>query len=247
VVLDVESSSIFDQAQYPSEQSTMSIERTDFNDLHRLSLRVENDIAFFTFGDLQELQDQTAAAINDQHEATLKNTESFTPYFGYDVQLLAKYPGLPAFGILFNTISTGAWSRCSDYSGLYTYDYTYSANSYGFLTEFSLRRYRNPDMFIGCKALYMKVNLDIDYSHYLYPREEKETYEYTTTGLGVEPYLAFQYLLGPVIARLNCSYFLSRSQELKDADGVYLTDSVGNRVKPDWQGFKAGLSVGFAF
>ena len=174
-------------------------------------------------------------------------TDDFPGWYFYDAELLYSLPKIMAAGLKVSTTSTGSRLHLSDYSGEYTFDNSQSV----WITGIKLLLGKAPGKQSGpCFSVeggisYSSMNFDEELK--VYDEEQTDSQDFNALGFYVQPGVSYLQKMGKhIILSANVSYHLGfeKGYYVKGEKDLKITNlETGEKIKPDWNGLRAGIVV----
>jgi len=216
-----------------------------------ISQKIETGIQYglgsYSMTDLKEINGISAKLI----PFDTKLTHDFPPYFYYRPFIILKLKKI-SFGPVFTFQSTGSRISARDYSGEYLLDMVVSSNGPGIYDELLLfdhnKLHYSFYSTIGTlfSNLKMKESLVVNDESLTDEKYKFKSFNYyLEAGLKISysyKFLDFGFSAGFQIQAGDGSFRYSENKDMK------LTNTeTNNPVRPEWNGFRAGLSVLYCF
>jgi hypothetical protein len=177
-----------------------------------------------------------------------KLVSDFPPYPYYQFSLLMneeKY----SFGLFYGFQSTGSRISAKDYSGEYYFDLNVQSHNLGLYADMNLLQKNKFRLAVYAKPGIAFSNLDIsEYFTILDTVLADEKASFKATAFFLEPGIDFSCLLIPSVSTgLHAGYSLQMGGQNFHPEGqkesILVTEDTGEKIKPDWSGFRFGISV----
>lgn len=172
----------------------------------------------------------------------------FPPYFFYQPYLIVKMR-IFSIGLNYTYQSTGSRISAKDYSGEFRYDMQVHSHNLGINNSLQI-------IALDKNSLYLYTLVGIEFSgltisHYLNVLNAQltdESIKYKALNYYIEPGFTYQYQIIPAIgATLHLGYCLQLGDKpfhkSGDKDQVLTNPYTGDHIKPEWDGFRFGISV----
>jgi len=176
-----------------------------------------------------------------------KVVEDFPMYFYYRPYILLNINNV-SFGPVYTFQSTGSRVSAKDYSGEYRFDMIVNSSAPGIYGEVNLYQFNKIHSTLTSIFGFLFSNLRM--KEFLKVQEEvltDESYKFKSFNLFLEPGFKISYPVRFLNFGINAGYqiqFGIKSFHLTDnKDAKLINPESGDPVKPDWNGFRVGLSV----
>jgi hypothetical protein len=150
------------------------------------------------------------------------------------------------FGLCYNFESTGSRISSQDYSGQYKLDMTIYSHVPGFYGEYDIPIFNNIYLGLYSMAGIELTNLNIkEYLNVLNTSMINKSYQFTAQNAMIMPGIEINYVMKYFGVKLNTGYLLQTKTDLfsKNSDPEVSPYINLYPLKPDWSGFRIGLSV----
>lgn len=208
-------------------------------------ISVGTGIGFYSMENLKEFNKDVSTYLEMEHQLV----EDFPPYFYYTASIIYKENDL-GIGLCYNFKSTGSRISSLDYTGEYRFDMQIKANSPGLYMVYDKEIFSNFRL-----GLYTIIGVDLTIlriNEYLRLREKVELdkwYRFTTKSPIVQPGLEINYFYRFIGLKIDAGYMFQNHTDYfsKNTDPETSPYIILNTRKPNWEGFRAGLSVFYKF
>ncbi len=180
-----------------------------------------------------------------------KIVADFPPFLNYSAILKFRIKNA-YLGIIQSYQTTGSRISGRDYSGEYAFDITLNAYSPGIYSEFKINTVKKTELSFYSALGVMFTGMKM-YERYVVLEEKflDDRYNFRSKNLFLEPGLRVLYPAGCLNFAFNAGYLVqfgngsfSSAENKNNLLGNPLT---GDVVRPGWNGFRAGISVGWYF
>jgi hypothetical protein len=180
-----------------------------------------------------------------------KIVSNFPAYFYYQPMLVVKFDDI-GIGLVYLYQSTGSRISEKDNTGEYRFDMKVSSNNPGLYFDYSVLTIKNIQFNLSSTFGYSKSKLQIN--EYL-EMSDSVLFDHTTNFKAldyyIEPGINFTYAYKFLSLGINVGYYIQLGDE-SFKSGVENTTQLYNaegkeKVVPDWNGFRFGLSVFYVF
>lgn len=191
--------------------------------------------------DLKRLQEYLIV----EFPVEFRNTQSFPPYFQYNITTTFSGSEKFRWGLRAYTTSTGARSVYADYSGKVRIDQTISCIGIALHSELILKKFNRSELAmvleVGHILSYLKVEGYFKLGNY---PEETFSEKFKSANRMFETGLCYRYLLNDrLFLFTQASIQGNITGELQSTDG----DSTLDDFSADWSGLKAFIGMGLRF
>lgn len=212
----------------------------------QFSMRVMAGQASYGMSDLRTFYD----AAHRQLAFSPKVTADFPAFYYYEAQVFYSPVADWKFGLSYGTTSTGARKTYSDYSGAYYFDQRIRSREYGVVAMYTAQKWSvgkwnafslNPGLALS--AVYTAY--EVEERVKVYDHKEYYHHSFSAVGAGIRPFinLSWQYRFIELMA--DAGYLLNPGKGLEaEGNSGQLLDPSGDKVKPDWSGYRLGLGAG---
>lgn len=180
-----------------------------------------------------------------------KVVADFPPYLNYSAYGKVRKNNT-SVGLVFSFLTTGSRISGKDYSGEYYFDNTVNAFSPGIYSEFAFAA--GSGFEYSFYSVLGMLFTELKMHEYLYLLETEvvnDRYRYKSGNLFYEPGFRISYPAGSLKIGFNAGYLLQfgggsfRSTE--NSDNKLVNPYSGDEIRPGWNGFRTGISVGWYF
>lgn len=174
-------------------------------------------------------------------------TDDFPGWYFLNTEVLYSLPKIMAAGLKVSTTSTGSRLHLADYSGEYTFDNSQSAWFAGIklLLGEAPGKKNGPCFSLEGGMGYSSMNFDEEIT--VYDEEQTDSQDFNALGFYVQPGLCYLQKAGKhIILSANVSYHLGfeKGYYVKGEKDFKITNpETGDKIKPDWNGLRAGIVV----
>ena len=189
------------------------------------------------------------------HNKAVKNNLPFTPvltddfpgWYFFNAEALYSFPKLLAAGFKVSTTSTGSRLHLADYSGEYTFDNQQHGWSPGvkLLLGKAPGRLSGPGVSIEGGMTFSSMTFDEKIA--VFDEHADDHSEYSAHGFYVQPGLNYmQHVNKQIILSANVSYYLGFENGYfvkGHSDQKITNNDTGEKIKPNWNGLRAGLVI----
>lgn len=220
-----------------------------FNQIHCQNLKVgiESGLGFYSMTDLKSVNEMVPQNLSFD----TKLVSNFPPYLYYRLKFLLSNSN-KATGLIYTFKSTGSRISGKDYSGEYKFDILVKSHVPGVYYEVNLN---SPNKFniyfystVGC--IFSKLNfneyLNISDSTLFDDNSDFQSFNYY-----VEPGLSFILPYDKISFGIFAGYMFQFGKQAfyfgKNKDNVLYINDRASPIKPDWNGFRIGISIYYNF
>ena len=178
-------------------------------------------------------------------------TDNFPGWYFFNAEALYSFPKILAAGLKVSTTSTGSRLHLADYSGEYTFD----NQQKGWFPGVKLLLGKAPGRQSGfCASMEGGMafsSMTFDEKMVVYDEQTDDHQEFSARGFYVQPGLNYMQHVGEqIILSANVSYYLGFESGYfvkGHSDQKITNNDTGKKIKPDWNGLRAGIVVYWAF
>ena len=181
-----------------------------------------------------------------------KLTDDFPANYYFQPEVLFNYQHL-TFGYSFAFYSTGSRIASNDYSANFNMDDVLNCYSHGFIFEYVFYRASLFDFSVYSRFSFENTKLKITNNLMVVAEDTllQTKYSYRTKSNSTEPGIAISYDYKFLKIKYYAGYMFSIMTDGFTSDDekkqkVY-NPYTRNQLKPDWSGFRTGISVYFMF
>ncbi|HEX6891053.1 MAG TPA: type IX secretion system membrane protein PorP/SprF, partial [Chryseolinea sp.] len=202
----------------------------------------------FNMNDLKDLQSGQAKNISDSLHTSPKTVYDFPSYWGFRVSTsYVKNRNSYSFYVGYNT--TGGRIHYSDYSGVIKLDKQVSNTNFSLGYSYAMLNSQRFKLTAGIGVGIALSTIDAENLVEIYVSEEKDqsTTKYHGHQFFTTPEICFSYApLKFLYLELTAGYHqqLSSSAMHDDSAGD-LIDNSGEKVSPNWSGYRLGAGIGY--
>lgn len=224
-----------------------------FLSISELSAQEADPVDIVSFGAsyntflMQDLKEQSERILEDFPIENAEITNSFPPYFGYELNYRKGYYNKLSVGALAHYTSTGSRVTYSDFTGTLNVDQLldyYSAGVIGSSVPINNEKFL---LYIDLKVSIIYTNYKI--KSYFQIGEESSTDDDTkfyAFGLGIQPGATFFYNFDKFKIGSNLGIEGNINGKLKVwGEEGYVVDSDNQPIKANWTGLRFGLIVAY--
>ena len=172
-------------------------------------------------------------------------TDNFPAWFYLNADVLYSFPRLVAAGLTVSTTSTGSRLHLADYSGEYSFDMQTHSWFPGVKVLLGKAPGRTNGPCFSLEGGMAFSSMSFDEKIAVYEEETNDQQDFSAHGFFVKPGLTYMYHVGSqLIVSANVSYYLGfeSGYYVKGNSGQKITNTdTGKRIKPNWNGLRAGL------
>ena len=203
-------------------------------------------VGFNTFL-MTDLKEYNEKIIENFPVEDVTTTNSFPPYFGYEISYRKGYYNKLSVGGLVHYTSTGSRVTYSDFTGTLHVDQLLDYFSVGVIGSSVPVNNDKWQVFIDLKASIIYTDYKI--KSYFQIGEQSTTDDDTkfyAFGLGVQPGVACYYKLDKFMIGANLGAELNFNGKFQVwGEEGYLVDSDNNPIKANWSGLRSGLTLAY--
>jgi hypothetical protein len=206
----------------------------------------ETGIGKFSMFDLKDMN----TAIPELLPFDAKTVSDFPPFLYYEPKIIVKL-GIFGAGLTYSFQSTGSRVSSKDYSGEYRFDMKVKSNSPGIYFEFDLLSPGKSDLsfYTTLKRNYSRLRIN-EYFNVLDSVLTDDISKFSAKNYSIEPGILFNRSFGFLIIGINAGYSVSFGKKdkqyfsmIKDENIILSNPVTQVPIKPDWSGFRFGLSL----
>lgn len=213
-----------------------------------LKFGLHTGFGFYSMPNLGEINN----SVSEDLPFDTKIVADFPPYWNYNTSLLLGFKNFN-IGINYSFQSTGSRVSAKDYSGDYHFDMKVKANSAGIYGDIVYSPYKKIEI-----SFYSKLNIafsNLEIAECLMISDSSlmnSTYEFKSVNYYFEPGLNFAYSITKYLdIGMYAGYLIGFGSQafysVKDKDYKLYNPNNYNTIKPEWNGFRIGLSIYYTF
>ncbi len=178
-------------------------------------------------------------------------TDDFPGWLFFNAEALYSFPKVLAAGLKISTTSTGSRLHLADYSGEYTFDNQQKGWFPGvrLLLGKAPGRQSGPCFSLEGGMAFSSMNFDEKIE--LFDEHTNDHAEFRACGFYAQPGLSYLQHVGEhIILSANVSYYLDFESGYfvrGHSDQKIRNNDTGEKIKPDWNGLRAGFVVYWSF
>ncbi len=178
-------------------------------------------------------------------------TDNFPAYFFYKAEVMYCFPKYIALGINLSTTSTGARYTLADYSGKYTMDNVQKGFFPGLKVLVGKAPGKDDGLNLSLEGGVSFSSMNIDTEFKLYDESDSDNQDFDAFGFYFQPGISyFKKIIPQLKVNVTLGYFLGFENGYylhgqKDQK-IFLQDT-NKRVKPQWDGIRAGINLYWDF
>ncbi len=203
-----------------------------------VKIGIQAGVGTYKMTDLKNLNEY----VSQNNSLNPKITSNYPAFLYYQPTVIFEFKNIN-LGFLYSHQSTGSRISILDYSGEYRFDSKINSNAFGILSEVKL----NPEKILSFR-LYSelgvaktKLNL-IEFFKVYDETLLNDKYAFESYNYYFEPGIKISYPNNHFCFEFNLGYLKQFGKETLTGKEV-LTNELGDKIKPDWSGFRCGLSV----
>jgi hypothetical protein len=225
-----------------------------------LSLLIANQVNSQTFnmGIQTGIGSYSMLGLKDLNKTVIPNlsfkaklVSDFPPYFYYRPEFMIRYNNLN-IGLVYSFQSTGSRISSKDYSGVYHFDMIVNSHTPGFKFDVDFtteKRFRiSLYSILGVSFSNLKI------SEYFRVSDSvliDNSIRFKSMNYFLEPGLTYKYPYKSFVFGINVGYLIPFGNEAfytnNNKNNKLYNESNREFIKPDWNGFRLGISVTFNF
>lgn len=209
--------------------------------LHGQDIVASAGISQASMNDLKRLQEYLVV----EFPVEFRNTQSFPPYFQYNITTTFSGSEKFRWGLRAYTTSTGARSVYADYSGEVRVDQTVSCIGIALHSELILKKFNRSELAMVLEVGHILTHLTVD-GYFRLGNSPAETFneKFKSANRMFETGLCYRYLLNDrlfLFTQVGVQGNVTGDLQSR-SDGSSLDD-----FSADWSGFKAFMGMGLRF
>lgn len=207
-----------------------------------MKIGMESGIGFYSMSDLKEFNSN----IQDNLPIETELTSEFPPYFYYR-PMVQVYNEDVHFGVFYLYQTTGSRISTKDYTGKYRFDMQIKSLSPGvhFRLNISDTKRLRINLYSNVGARFTHLKLD-EYFKLYNNVLTNQTNKFESLNLFFEPGFNIEYPYKFLSFQFSAGYSINIKPEKlqsKNSEGWLYDDDNDKAVRPQWNGFRFGLSV----
>lgn len=212
----------------------------------QISLGLQSGIGTYSMDELKKINN----SVLDGMPFDAEMVADFPPYLYFRPFVMTRRKGLN-LGLNFTYQSTGSRVSSKDYSGEYRFDMVTNSFGPGAFCEIDLNPYSELRLtgYTSLGLMFSELTVTENLTVLDNPLID-ESYRFKAKYVYAEPGLKLSYPVGFMVIGINAGYMITLKglqYSLAENSDYYLQSSAsGDPVKPEWNGFRLGLSVVFA-
>jgi hypothetical protein len=212
----------------------------------KVKIGFETGIGEFSMSDLKDMN----TAISKLLPFDSKIVSDFPPFLFYEPKITVKI-GKLGVGLIYSFQSTGSRVSTKDYSGEYRFDIIVKSNSPGIYIDVDMLSQNKSELsfYTSLKRTFTHLKIN-EYFNVLDSVLTDDHSKFHAQNYSVEPGILFNRSFGFLIIGINAGYSVSFGKKDKqyfsmiEDESIILSNPITIApVKPDWSGFRFGLSL----
>ncbi len=174
-------------------------------------------------------------------------TDNFPDWYYYQAEVLYSFPKVLAAGFKLSATSTGSRLHLADYSGEYTFDNRQQAWVPGIKLLLGKAPGRMSGPCFSAEGGIAFSSMSFNEATTVHEEQTDDFLEFSAHGFYVQPGFSYLQNMGRhLIVSANVSYYLGFENgyhTLGHSDQKITNSETGEKIKPDWNGVRAGIVV----
>ncbi|WP_420581595.1 hypothetical protein [Reichenbachiella sp.] len=202
----------------------------------------------FEMSSMKNFHQEITDDLSEQINVPFSVTDNFPGHYGLELQLLINQ-GNFQYGLNINSITTGANTSYSDFSGDISMSNSLRSTTVGGSFYFAPDGQSNHKLklYIGAVVGLSLVNHDFETKLILQSNTDITSYEFKAMNISFRPTIRLNYqIYKGIFATSFVGYCIEISDKLKlsENEDLHLLNSEGDVVKANFSGLRLGLGIG---